>query len=309
MKKMAFSLFLLSIGFVSMAQELTYSSLPNMPVSSSFTAATSNDTALFYIVKEFTKDTSFIYNYSFATSQWYKLTAIPKRTRFGQNSTFEAVDSFLYVIGGEGDTRSIWNSLRVVEIYHTRSNTWTTGSSLPYPFSQGGAERIGKDIWVLCGWKDGYNNSIENRIFCYNTDSSKWITSPSRSPKLISAAGITSRNDKIYVINGCNSSYSNYNSVYELSLRTIVHLENAKQAPTMSLFPNPTTGSFTLSFGTETKQEVLTNIYSMEGKLVHSDKVKDVGRAVVNLSGKPGGFYLVRVLADGSNYESTISME
>lgn len=243
--------------------------------------------------------------YNFKSNKWEQLAPMPTPR---QNPAVVALDSLVYVIGGEGDSKSVWNSRKTVEIYHPGTNTWTTGPDLPYQRSMTGAVVINHEIWLLCGWKDGYNNKIDNRIFIYNADSVKWRTLSVKTPKLIAYAAITTRNGNIYVMNGCNESFSTYNSAYELSLTSNANSHTLREKGKFILYPNPSSGLFSAVFENETAEEIQVDVFSSEGKTVRSQSWSGRKKELLDLTDQPKGIYWVKAISNGKIYTDMISI-
>jgi hypothetical protein len=88
------------------------------------------------------------------------------------------------------------------------------------------------------------------------------------------------------------------------SLRNAVTEIKVSQAnEKMYVFPNPTTGRFTLSFGATPAQKSLVELHNAEGKLVLLKAFHNTATATIDLFGFSAGMYLVKVLADGVSYE------
>ncbi|HRB72611.1 MAG TPA: S8/S53 family peptidase [Flavobacterium sp.] len=67
-----------------------------------------------------------------------------------------------------------------------------------------------------------------------------------------------------------------------------------------NLYPNPNNGSFTISLSSETKEEIVLEIYDIYGKLVYSSVQKGT-TFDVNVSNLSAGMYLVKMLGDSYN--------
>ena len=65
------------------------------------------------------------------------------------------------------------------------------------------------------------------------------------------------------------------------------------------VYPNPTTGTFTLELkGVEEKEKIRVEIYSMTGEIVLSAEVSGGLKHELSLSGTPAGMYLIKVVSD-----------
>jgi len=77
----------------------------------------------------------------------------------------------------------------------------------------------------------------------------------------------------------------------------------------LSIYPNPTTGHITLSLGTSQNHESLVEIYNLQGAQVFSKSFQNTPSATIDLTGKPAGIYLVKVVADEICYKEKILKE
>lgn len=75
-------------------------------------------------------------------------------------------------------------------------------------------------------------------------------------------------------------------------------MENTSNA-NFSLYPNPTSGIFSIELNNH-YAEVLVNIYSLDGRLLHSERKENIDRLKMEFS-QQKGIYLVEVLADTEN--------
>jgi len=72
------------------------------------------------------------------------------------------------------------------------------------------------------------------------------------------------------------------------------------------LYPNPSTGQFTLIFGTAPLKHANAEIYNTEGKRILTKAIREATNTVIDLTGYAKGFYLVKVVTDGVSYENKI---
>jgi hypothetical protein len=76
-----------------------------------------------------------------------------------------------------------------------------------------------------------------------------------------------------------------------------------------SIFPNPTSGQFTLSLGTFQNQKSLVEIYNLQGTQVFSKTFQNTTYATIDLTRNSAGIYMVKVIAGGACYEEKIMKE
>jgi hypothetical protein len=74
----------------------------------------------------------------------------------------------------------------------------------------------------------------------------------------------------------------------------------------ISVFPNPSTGHITLSFGTSQNHESLVEICNLQGTQVFSKTFQNTTSVTIDLTGNSAGIYFIKVIADGSYYEKKI---
>jgi hypothetical protein len=71
---------------------------------------------------------------------------------------------------------------------------------------------------------------------------------------------------------------------------------------TISLYPNPSTGHFTLDFGKGLESQATITIVDMLGKEVYKQEVgASTEKLAINLDGLPGGVYMARIQQGQNN--------
>jgi hypothetical protein len=84
-------------------------------------------------------------------------------------------------------------------------------------------------------------------------------------------------------------------------------LENKKDDE-FSIFPNPTTGLFTLNFPITAENNVAIEIYNTDGKLIHLQKFQNI-TTTIDLTGKPKGIYMINMTIKGEILNKKIWIE
>ena len=75
--------------------------------------------------------------------------------------------------------------------------------------------------------------------------------------------------------------------------------QDAASLPHYKIYPNPTTGTFTLEMREcDQHQEVTVRIFALMGEMVLGLKMKGESSHIFDLSGQPDGLYLVRIFAE-----------
>jgi len=65
------------------------------------------------------------------------------------------------------------------------------------------------------------------------------------------------------------------------------------------VYPNPTTGSFTLESTVPKHLSGVVEIYGMQGEKLLDEHLPDAGKHEFSLQGKPAGIYIIRVISEG----------
>jgi hypothetical protein len=67
----------------------------------------------------------------------------------------------------------------------------------------------------------------------------------------------------------------------------------------VSVYPNPTSGSFTLEFLNRTQQvPTVVEIYNAQGKLLFTERMPAVAKHKLSLTNEPSGLYFLRVITE-----------
>jgi hypothetical protein len=74
-------------------------------------------------------------------------------------------------------------------------------------------------------------------------------------------------------------------------------------------FPNPATDKITLSFSPTSVPKAIVETYSFQGSLMFSDVFHNISSTTLDIKKYPTGMYLVKVVADGKNYQAKITKE
>jgi hypothetical protein len=111
---------------------------------------------------------------------------------------------------------------------------------------------------------------------------------------------------KVTVTDNAKASTSD---VFKINITGSDGIENSESGKGISISPNPTTGSFVISFGTSSNQQAGIVIYNLQGKKILSKDFKNSASETIDLMGYPKGMYLVRSWADGVLYNQKVCIE
>jgi hypothetical protein len=124
--------------------------------------------------------------------------------------------------------------------------------------------------------------------------------------------GYTGFNDCIYIIAGTGGSgngWTAYDTVYEGTLISTTGFKTNGITTGVKVYPNPTNGQFTMSFGSNLIDEALVTIFNLQGTQVFPKTFQNTTSATIDLTGHPTGIYVVKVIADGVSYEEKVVKE
>jgi L-ascorbate metabolism protein UlaG (beta-lactamase superfamily) len=105
-----------------------------------------------------------------------------------------------------------------------------------------------------------------------------------------------------------DTSYANGSDIF----RIIISASNAIDSKTSSgitIFPNPTNGLFLVSFGTNTIQKTVVQVYNLQGKLVVSETAHNKTTVTIDLSDYPKGMYFIKTNYEGNLYSNKLLLK
>lgn len=77
----------------------------------------------------------------------------------------------------------------------------------------------------------------------------------------------------------------------------------------LTIYPNPSTGLFNISFGPSSVQQATFKIFNLQGKLLHEETIRNANLGSFNISGLPKGIYIFSGIIDGKNMNTKISLQ
>jgi len=122
--------------------------------------------------------------YVIATNSWELKTPLPSTIRLAHEAV--SVGTKIYVIGGwtGGSFLNESSFIKRVDIYDTVTNTWSTGTQMPFGRLGHSVAAIGTKIYVTGGqiWKSGTLFQITYKTHVYDTANNSWDTTKADSP-------------------------------------------------------------------------------------------------------------------------------
>ncbi len=95
-----------------------------------------------------------------------KANPVPK-----MESAYTAVGDKIYIIAGYGETGK--RNKNTVEVYDTKTDTWSNASPLPVNLNHAAADAYNNKIYVVGGFLD--NKIPSNKLFVYDPSQDKWL--------------------------------------------------------------------------------------------------------------------------------------
>jgi hypothetical protein len=77
----------------------------------------------------------------------------------------------------------------------------------------------------------------------------------------------------------------------------------------MAIFPNPTSGQFSISFGSNPVEEARVTIFNLQGTQVFSKTFYNTPSATIDLTGNSAGIYMVKLKSEGVLYINKICLK
>lgn len=127
------------------------------------------------------------------------------------SSRASVVGDKIYVMGGFTTRYPIAEA--EVNIYSIKSDTWESGTQMPFGAAQFGAMSYNNEIYVF----GGYNGGVIAKVAVYDSLLGEWKTKPDL-PASVYAPVTGKIGNKIYCIGGVNKNMSTVNTVFSLSV-------------------------------------------------------------------------------------------
>ena len=101
-------------------------------------------------------------------------------------------------------------------------------------------------------------------------------------------------------INALASALTSFNHLYAIAQTpdTMITGFTEVASHTFNIFPNPSGGEYFIHCNTN--EIILVEVYNIQGRLVHSDSIKD-GQSI-NISSQPVGMYFIHIENSGGSH-------
>lgn len=87
------------------------------------------------------------------------------------------------------------------------------------------------------------------------------------------------------------------------------NIETKLELKELSIYPNPSDGNITIGITSDSKEPLLINIFSLDGKRVYSQAIhslEGIDNQKIDLSNELSGFYFVSIIQDGKQITKKI---
>ena len=115
---------------------------------------------------------------------------------------------------------------------------------------------------------------------------------------------------------GCNNSTPSFNKVDETQTASVASNEaliaNGKVETGVTVFPNPSTGTFAVRYSNNQKFTATVTVRNMLGQIVYLVAAREYQQQLlqqVNLTGKPKGIYLVEILSGNKRITTKVLIQ
>ena len=158
-------------------------------------------------------------------------------------------------------------------------------------------------------------NEVPPKPMITMVDNALYSDAPSGNQWYVNNTLIQSATDPVYIpehegryyarvtLNNCPSIMSN---VIKYSP---TGFEPAFDNKEIMLYPNPSYGQFTISFGTDPVRQATIKVFSLQGNLEYSEGFQNTTKAGIDLTAFPKGMYLIRVVTNDTTYNGKVCLE
>ena len=224
------------------------------------------------------------HSYDPSTDTW---NAISTMTETRSGLTASLIDGKIYAAGGYFLNGGVV-SKNTAEVYDPGTGLWTSVASMPIT-------KLGITSAVLNGKMYVFGNENNTNVLEYDPINDSWSQLISM-PENVNFAGAVATNNRIYVMGGgpVNLSTDGINAMYCFD-PTVLGTSDIEQPYNFSLFPNPSSGSFSIEIATPAKE---LHIINSLGTKMKSILLKDHDRTIALSLSYPSGIYILEILYD-----------
>lgn len=215
-----------------------------------------------------------------------------------------------FTIGNHGYIGGGWNSTAFLSAfwqYDTTNDSWTSITSIPLSGGIGGVPYtfvIGSKAYVCNGYT-GLSEKALSDGYVYDTNTHAWSVFTNMGANGIEryySVAFTIGNDG-YMGTGQDSTTAIHNDFWQFTPQNTTGVNEVSATnSTISVYPNPSSGKFTLSCHFEQSEESLPiiEVYNLLGEKVIAETLRSTqGDNTIDLSSQPNGIYFYQVTYSG----------
>jgi N-acetylneuraminic acid mutarotase len=138
---------------------------------------------------------------TFAFGQKWETVSTTNTCTNRHENSLVAVGDKIVLLGGRG--------IKPVEIFDTKTNTWTKGVNTPLEIQHFQAIAYKGEVWVICAFTGGYPHEIPiDHALIYNLEKNEWRNGPViPKERLRGSAGVFVHKNKIYMVCGITDGH------------------------------------------------------------------------------------------------------
>jgi hypothetical protein len=147
-----------------------------------------------------------------------------------------------------------------------------------------------------------------NTITCYVT--SRLPSGLNYDPDTRTFSGIpTEAGSFIVNVKAIDETDASASASFTLKIDNASGINNQTFDQSIRVFPNPTKGAFTVSFGTAAYRTAIIKVYNMTGEEIFSKTICTISDESIDLNSNPKGLYLLSLIIDGAIINRKICLE
>jgi hypothetical protein len=147
---------------------------------------------------------------------------------------------------------------------------------------------------------------VDNALHSDAQSGNQWYVNNNSIPNATDPIYIPEQEGRYYAkvtLNTCPSRISNVIDYLPTGLEPIHNKEETM------LYPNPSDGLITISFGTDPVGQATIKVFSLQGNLVYSEVFQNTTKAGIDLTAFPKGMYLIEGITNDTHYNGKVCLK
>ncbi|MEA2042670.1 MAG: T9SS type A sorting domain-containing protein, partial [Bacteroidota bacterium] len=105
------------------------------------------------------------------------------------------------------------------------------------------------------------------------------------------------------------SQYSEWSEVWSFTTENNVGISDIQNTELITVFPNPTTGIFTIKNLKASERPLSVEITNINGQIIYSSKLQNIKTSQIDISNQPKGIYFIKIRTDKTIYTVKIILK